>query len=426
MRFSSYWMDTAPTFSGGATAYSPRYDVAIVGGGFTGLSAARVLAKAGKRVAVLEAGHLGSGASGRNGGHLNNGMAHGFGAAIQRFGQENARKLYQTYDAAIDLIEAVIADESIDCDFRRSGKLKFASKPGHVERLRADFDLIHANVDGETRFLGREELAGEIQTDAAFAGIIYEKSAMMHMGRYLVGLAEAAKRHGADIFQQQPVTARHRQGTDWVLGTPGGPVTARDVIVATGAYGGQTGPAFPEFQKRIIPVGSFILATCPLSDRDIAETVPGQRTYVNTLNVGSYFRLSPDRRLIFGGRARFSSKSDPASDAVSARILRRNLENMFPALQGIDSEFCFGGLVDMTRDRLPRAGQFDGVWYAMGYSGHGAQISSLLGAQIGNCLLGKAETPLDFLDWPVIRGYRGKPWFLPATGLWFRLKDAFL
>jgi glycine/D-amino acid oxidase-like deaminating enzyme len=404
-------MDTAPAFSGGAEALAPRYDVAIVGAGFTGLSAAQV--------AVLEAGALGCGASGRNGGHLNNGMAHGYGAAMQRFGRDQARALYHLYDAAI---EAVIEDEGIVCDFRRSGKLKFASKPGHVAALRASFELIHQEADADTVFLDRDALGAELRTEAAYAAMLYPKSPMMHMGRYLVGLAEAVGRHGADLFQHTPVTALGAGDGAWRMSTPKGPVLAGEVILAGGA-GAATSGAFPSFARRIVPVGSFILATRPLTEAEIAATVHGDRTYVNTLNIGNYFRLSPDRRLIFGGRARFSSRSDPQVDQASARILRRQMERMFPALRGVAAAYCFGGLVDMTQDRLPRAGQLDGLWYAMGYSGHGAQLSTLLGARIAQCVLGAAQSPLGFLDWPVIPGHRGRPWFLPATGLYFKLKD---
>ena len=423
MKLASYWTDTAPAFESGASEFAPRYDVVVVGAGFTGLSAARTLAKAGKRVAVLEAGNIGNGASGRNGGHLNNGMAHGFGAAAKRFGLERARSVYHLYDAAIDAIEALVEEESIDCDFRRSGKLKFASKPGHVAALRDNFNLIHREVDLDTTFLDRKDLGAELRTDAAHAGVLYGKSAMMHMGRYLVGLAQAAARHGADIFEHTPVQSKIHDNGLWRIGTTPGTVEASDIIVATGAYSAKLPGAFPEFTRRIVPVGSFILATRPLSVEEIASTVPGKRTYVNSLNIGSYFRLSSDDRLIFGGRARFSAASDPQSDQASAHILRRTMEAMFPKLRGIEASHCFGGLVDMTQDRLPRAGQIDGMWYAMGYSGHGAQLSNLLGQRLAQCILGTSKNPLDFMDWRPIPGYRGKPWFLPATGLYFRLKD---
>ena len=424
MELTSYWQATAPRFDKAQTEVSGHYDVAIIGSGFTGLSAARHLAKAGSKVAVLEAREVGHGASCRNGGHLNNGMAHGYGDAMARFGAEGARKLYHTYDASIDLIEQLIEEENIDCNFRRSGKLKLASKPGHVDGMKAACALIRDEADSDVVFLDQADLAGEIRSTAAYAGMLYPKSAMMHMGRYMHGLATAVTRHGGDVVENAPVTTMHRDGGSWQLNTPKGHLSARNIIVATGAYSGQfTSQPFRYFSRRIIPVGSYIIVTRPLTEAEIAGSVPGNRTYVTSLNVGHYFRLSPDNRLIFGGRAQFSSKSDATSDAASAKILRKGLAQMFPALAGIEVDYCFGGLVDMTQDRLPRAGHVDGMYYAMGYSGHGAQMSNQMGVVLADMILGKDNNPLADMTWPAIPMYTGRPWFLPAVGAYYRFKD---
>ena len=424
MELTSYWQATAPRFDGAQVKMGGHYDVAIIGGGFTGLSAARHLAKAGCKVAVLEAHEVGHGASCRNGGHLNNGMAHGYGDAMARFGADGARKLYHAYDASIDLIEQLIEEENIDCNFRRSGKLKLASKPVHVDGMKAACALIHKEADSDVVFLDQADLAGEISSTAAYAGMLYPKSAMMHMGRYMHGLATAVTCHGGDVVENAPATAMHRDGDSWQLSTAKGQLTARNIIVATGAYSGQfASKQFRYFSRRIIPVGSYIIATRPLTDAEIAVTVPGNRTYVTSLNVGHYFRLSPDNRLIFGGRAQFSSKSDATSDAASAKILRQALAQMFPALAGVEVDYCFGGLVDMTQDRLPRAGQVDGKYYAMGYSGHGAQMSNQMGVVLADMILGKDNNPLAGMPWPAIPMYTGQPWFLPAVGAYYRFKD---
>lgn len=424
MELISYWQSTAPRFDGAQVSVSGHYDVAIIGGGFTGLSAARHLAKAGCKVVVLEAGEVGHGASCRNGGHLNNGMAHGYADAMKHFGADGARKLYHAYDAAIDLIEQVIEDEDIDCNFRRSGKLKIASKPSHVNGLRASCALIRKEADPDVEFLDQADLTGEITSTQAYAGMLYPKSAMMHMGRYMHGLATAVDRHGGDILENAPVTKMRRTGEAWHLKTRLGDLSARNVIVATGAYSGQfaTRP-FRYFTRRIIPVGSFIVVTRPLTEAEIAASVPGNRTYVTSLNVGHYFRLSPDDRLIFGGRARFSSKSDLTSDATSARILRASLARMFPALAGVEVDYCFGGLVDMTQDRLPRAGQVEGVHFAMGYSGHGAQMSNHMGVVLADMILGNDHNPLADMPWPAIPFFTGRPWFLPVVGAYYHIKD---
>ncbi len=210
MKFLSYWHDTAPAFTGAAPGpVDGHYDVAVIGGGFTGLGAARQLAKAGARVVVLEAEKVGWGASGRNGGHLNNGLAHSYLAAKAELGKERAIALYKALDDSIDTLEALIAEERIDCNFRRAGKLKLASKPQHFDAIARNFEAVHAEVDPDTALLSADDLKQEVGAPF-FGAMLSKKSAMMHMGRYVAGLAEAASRHGATIFEQAAV-AEHRQ-----------------------------------------------------------------------------------------------------------------------------------------------------------------------------------------------------------------------
>lgn len=422
MQFKSYWHDTAPRFTGGSAGpVEGHYDVAVIGAGFTGLSAALQLAKSGARVIVIEGGTVGAGASGRNGGHLNNGIAHGYASAKAHLGAERAKQLYKTYDDAVDSIERIVREEGIDCDFRRAGKLKLASKPSHVAAIRSNFELVNAEVDPDTAFLSREDLRGEIGSDAFHGAMLSKKSGMAHMGRFVVGLAEAAVRHGAAIFENAVVSERKVEDGRSRIVTSRGTVTAQTVLLATGAY---TTEGFSHFRRRIIPVGSFLLATRPLTPDEIARTMPGNRTCVTSLNIGNYFRLAPDGRLIFGGRARFSTTSDQSSDARSGAILRASLKQIFPHLADIEIDYCWGGLVDMTQDRFPRAGFADGMWFAMGYSGHGAQMSVQMGLILADAILGRENrNPVDGLDWPTITGYSGKPWFLPMVGLYYKMLD---
>lgn len=421
MKLVSYWHDTAPLFAGAAQGpVEGHYDVAVIGGGFTGLGAARQLAKAGARVVVLEGQRVGWGASGRNGGHLNNGLAHSYLSAKAELGKERAIALYKALDASIDTLESLIAEEGIDCNFRRAGKLKMASKPQHFESLARNFEAVHAEVDPDTALLSVDDLKAEIGSPF-YGAMLSKKSAMMHMGRYVAGLAQAASRHGAVIFENAAVTKQTQNGKTHTLETARGKVTADNVLVATGAY---TPSGFGYFRRRIIAVGSFIIATRPLTDAEIKASVPGNRTYVNTMNIGNYFRLAPDNRLIFGGRARFSTTSDQRSDAKSGAILMDSLHRIFPQLAHVHIDYCWGGLVDMTKDRYPRAGFHDGVWYAMGYSGHGAQLSTHLGMIMADAILGRPDNnPLKGMDWPAVPGHFGKPWFLPLVGLYYKMLD---
>ncbi len=420
MQFSSYWHETSQKFEG-AGSLPERVDVAVIGGGFTGLAAARRLALAGRSVAVLEAQHVGFGASGRNGGHLNNGLAHSYLAAREAFGPEKAQAMYRAFDTGIETIQRLIAEEGIDCDFRIAGKLKLASKPQHMEGLARNFEAIHREVDPDTALLSRADLSREIGSDLFHGALLSKKSAMMHMGRFVNGLATAAARRGALIVENTPVTAISGAEGKWSVVTAKGAVRASQILLSTGAY---TGSPFPWFRRRLVPVGSFLIATRPLTADEAKSIMPGNRTCVNSLNIGNYWRLSPDNRLIFGGRARFSARSDQRSDAKAGVILRDAMLRIFPQLAGVEIDYCWGGMVDMTADRYPRAGQSDGIWYAMGYSGHGAQLASHLGETVAEQMLGVRQgNPFDHLPWGAVPGHTGKPWFLPFVGLYFQFLD---
>jgi glycine/D-amino acid oxidase-like deaminating enzyme len=419
----SYWQDTAPPFAGGGTgAVEGRVDVAVVGGGFTGLSAALALAKQGASVMVLEAGKVVGAASGRNGGHVNNGTAHDFSGLAARLGLDHARSLYHAYDAAVDTVERIVEQEQIRCDFRRCGKIKLAAKPAHYEAIARGFDLLHREADAATALVPRESIRNEVGSDVYFGGLLYPRSAQMHMGRFGAGLADAAVRQGARVFEDAAVTSLARTRAVHRVTTTRGSVEAKQVLLATGAS--QRGPFF-HFRRRIIPIGSFIIATEPLSDAQVHSIMPTRRNATTSLNIGNYFRISPDNRLIWGGRARFALSS-PNSDAKSGRILEAQLHAAFPQLVGVGIAYCWGGIVDMTEDRLPRAGEREGIHYAMGYSGHGAQMSVHMGQMMARVLGGDAAAnPFRGLDWPAIPGHFGPPWFMPAVGVYYRLKDRF-
>ncbi len=422
MKLLSYWLDTAPRFTGGAEGpVEGAVDVAVIGGGFTGLSAALALAQRGASVVVLEAEAVNGQGSGRNGGHVNNGTAVGFGGLVARLGLDRARALYHAYDAAVDSVERIVGEQQIACDFRRGGKIKLAAKPSHYAAMAQDFDLLHREADAETELVPVESIRSEIGSDTFHGGLLYRKSAQMHVGRFGTGLAEAAQRAGARIFENAPVVALKRlRGAEHRLTTPRGGVTARQVLVATGPS--RQGPFF-HFRRRVVPVGSFIIATEPLDVARLDSIMPTRRTATTTKNIGNYFRIAPDGRLIFGGRARFAL-SNPRSDAKSGQILEAALGRVFPQLGRVRIDYCWGGLIDLTADRLPHAGEHAGLFYAMGYSGHGVQMSVHMGQRMAAVMGGDiAANPLRDLAWPAIPGHFGPPWFMPLVGGYYRLKD---
>jgi len=423
MKLTPYWLDTAPTFTGAAQGpVEGRADVVVVGGGFTGLSAAHALATRGASVIVLEAGRVCGEASGRNGGHCNNGLAHDYATLAQTIGAERARAYYRAHTDAVDAVERLVRDESIECGFHRPGRMKLAAKPDHFEKIaRAYETLLAEGVDQDVTLVPPERIREEVGSDAFHGGMIQTRSAQFHVGRFGVGLAEAAARAGARVHEQAAVTGLRRlAGGRWRVTSASGVVEADQVFVATGAA--TQGP-FGWIRRRIVPVGSFIVVTEPLGGDVLDRLIPNRRNYVTSKNIGNYFRPTPDGRLLFGGRARFAM-SNAREDAKSGRVLQAALADIFPALAGVRIDYCWGGLVDMTADRLPRAGERDGLFYAMGYSGHGVQMSVGTGQRMAQVMEGRAvANPWRELDWPAIPGHFGKPWFLPFVGAWYRLQD---
>ena len=422
MKLHPYWLDSAPPFaSGAAGAVEGEADVAVIGGGFTGLSAALALAKKGAKVVVLEAGQVASQGSGRNGGHVNNGLAHSFSSVVARLGLQQACALYAAFDRAVDSVERVVFDEGIGCSFRRSGKLKLAGKAKHFDGLVRDSELIAEHVDPDVAVLSKSAAADEIGSDAFHGGVLHPRSAMMHVGQFGAGLAKAAVKAGAVVFENAAVIAKRRVENDvWNLTTDRGELRADQVLLATG---GTTSGPFGWFRRRYVPVGSFIIATQPLEGDLLESVMPARRTATTTRRIGNYFRMSPDNRLIFGGRARFAM-SNPQSDAKSGEILRRTMLSMLPQLKDIPIAYCWGGLIDMTADRFPRAGEHDGLFYAMGYSGHGVQMSVHMGQVMADVMDGRAQSnPFRDLSWPAIPGHIGPAWFLPLVGAYHRVLD---
>jgi glycine/D-amino acid oxidase-like deaminating enzyme len=427
MKLESYWTASAPAFAPRAADLPAQCDVAVVGGGFTGLSAALAIAKSGASVVVLEAGErVAAEASGRNGGHVNNGLAVDYAEVAAKVGVERARAWYHAYDAAVDAVERIVRDESIDCDFARRGKLKLATRPAQLEALSRSADrLVADGVDGDVEILQAQRVRSEVASDRFGGGLLYKRSGQMHMGRFAQGLAAAAERRGAAIHTGTCVQRLARIGRSHShrVHTTRGTVRAGQVLLANGAarHGGYG--SFGWLRRRIVPIGSFIVVTEPLGAERAEALLRERRTYVTVANVHHYFRLTADHRLVFGGRARFAISS-PVSDAKSGEILRAGMVEMFPQLRGVRIDYCWGGLVDMTQDRLPHAGERNGLYYSTGYSGHGTQMSVLMGERMAAVMAGDAgANPWQGRDWPAIPGHVGPPWFLPAVGLYYQIKD---
>ena len=423
MKLESFWLDTVPRFNGAEQGpMDSRADVAIIGGGFTGLSAALALAKKGASVVLLEAGRLVGEASGRNGGQCNAGTLQDYRSLVDSFGVERARRYYQEFTAAVDSVERLASEEQIDCDFQRRGKLKLASKPAHFNKMAQTFEALQADgVDPNVELIPPDCMRDEIDSNDYHGGLLQTTSAQLHVGKFGNGLAEAAARRGVELYESAPATGLHRQSDgSWRIATPRGSVVATQTLIATGGSG--SGP-FGWFRRRIIPVGSFIVVTERINEERLNCLFPNRRSYVTSNNIGNYFRVTEDNRLLFGGRARFAV-SNVKSDRKSGHILRDSMVRAFPEFANVRIDYCWGGSVDMSADRMPHAGQHKGLYYSMGYSGHGVQMAVHMGQIMADMMAGNEHAnPWSDLKWPPIPGHFGKPWFLPAVGAYYRVKD---
>ncbi len=422
MKYIPYWLDTAPAFTNACTQpIDGRADVVVVGGGLNGVSAALALARRGADVVLLEQSEIGDGASGRNGGMCTTGLAIGFATALERYGAERASRMYRAYNDAIDCVESLVNQENIDCDFLRVGKMNVAAKPSHFERFTRAKALLEKHVGQQTTLIPKAELYTELGSDYYHGGWVDPKGSSLHVGKFVRGLASAAVRAGARLHESSPVTAVRRiSGHQHDVVTPSGTIRADQVLVATG---GRTNSTFAWFRRRIVPVGSYIIVTEPLPRALLDELIPNRRVVSDTLNFTYYFRITADDRMLFGGRARFS-RTDPDADPKSVRILQNGMSGVFPQLKDARIDYCWGGLVALTQDRLPHSGEQDGLFYSLGHNGHGVQMATYMGQRMAAVMSGDADARLwHDIDWPAIPGHFAIDWALPLIGAYYRLKD---
>jgi glycine/D-amino acid oxidase-like deaminating enzyme len=392
--------------------------VAVVGAGYTGLSAALTLAGHGASVVVLERHRAGWGASGRNGGFVLPGYKPDPDGLLRRCGPDRTRALLAATHEAIEGLEALIEREALDCGYARRGWINLAAKPGHMRELERTSRDLRRLLGHETTLLSAGDLREELGSDNYHGGLLEPLAGSLHPGRYCAGLARAAVRAGAVLVEGVEVVGVVREAAGATIATSAGPLQAAEVLVATNGY---TDHAFPALQRRVVPVGSYVVATEPLGAL-AAEVLPRGRVMSDTWNLLHYFRLSHDGRLVFGGRASFT----PTSVRRSARILERDLRTLFPQLAAVPLAFTWSGSLGVARDRMPHGGRVDGVHgvhYALAYAGHGVALATWLGARMGDALAGRGAVPTLAGELPAIPLYRGYPWFLPVVGGYYRMMD---
>ena len=399
-----------------------KVDVAVIGGGYTGLSAARTLAKQGVQVAVLEAHTIGWGASSRNGGMVLTGLKLGMQSVMKKYGREMAKQLFQCSLDSIDTVEQIVREENIDCGFARYGHLLTANKPKHYEALRDDVEFLEREFNHKTRLIPRDEQRTEIGSELYHGALLDECSGGLNPAQYVEGLARAAENAGASLHARASVTQLERRGNRFYLETERGATTAESVLVGTSGY---TGRVTKKLQRKVIPIGSFIIATERLSDDLVKELIPNGRMIFDYRHYLNYFRLW-DNRMIFGGRAAFFPETS-STIRRSAEILRREMIQVFPQLKDAKVGYVWGGTLDFAFDRMTHVGEMNGVYYSLGYAGHGVAMATYLGKTVAEAMLKGTikEHPFNLFPFPSapLGLYNGFPWFLPLAGTWHKILD---
>jgi glycine/D-amino acid oxidase-like deaminating enzyme len=419
-----YWHDTAAMSDvNDLNSLPPKVDVAVIGGGFTGLSAARTLAKQGSRVVVLEAETIGWGASSRNGGMTLTGLKISMEEGVKRYGHNAAQRLFQCSLESINTIEQIVNEEKIDCGFARTGHLLVANKPKHYTALIHEAEFMEKEFNYKVSLVPRAEIRTEIGSDAYHGGLVDEASGGLNPAQYVKGLAQSAEKAGALVCTRARVQQIEKGTKSFLIKTERGTVFAEKILAATSGY---TGPATKDLQRKIIPIGSYIIATEPLEPELAHELIPRGRMIFDYKHYLNYYRLSADRRMIFGGRAAFFPES-PTTVQQSAGILRREMIRIFPQLKGIGIEYAWGGTLDFAFDMMTHVGEMDGMYYSLGYAGHGVAMATYLGKTVAEAMLhgGIKEHPFAAYPFPgaPLGLYDGRPWFLPFVGLWFKFLD---
>jgi glycine/D-amino acid oxidase-like deaminating enzyme len=425
-----YWWDTlressvpspqSPVEKSEQPAIPRRVDVVVIGAGYTGLAAARHLARSGASVLVLERDRVGAGASSRNGGQVLTGLKLDPGTLVGRFGETKARRLFEIAAESMARLEAILDEERIDCGYARTGHIQAASKPKHFQAFQDEQALLARVFNHRVELVPRAEQRSEVGSDAYHGLLLDEHSAALNPAKYVEGLAAAAARSGATIVTHAAVKGLDKVAGGWRVNFVGDTVEAQEVLVATNGY---TTGVTPELQRRLIPIGSFIIATEPIAAATAAALLPRGRVAFDSMNFLHYYRMTPDRRLLFGGRAEFRPP-DEHTATHAAGILRADMVHTFPELSGTRVDYSWGGNVAFSRDQMPRAGKLDDLYYSGAYSGHGIAMGTYLGEQIARRIVGESfEHPLFDDHFARIPLYRGTPWFLPMLGAYYRVKD---
>lgn len=423
-RNDPYWLDAAGSelnkLTGSPETLPVRAEVVVIGAGYTGLSAALELARAGRDVVVLDALGVGAGCSSRNGGLVGPSYHKlGLDGLAASHGRKKANSVIAESRDCLEYLLEFIGNEKIDCSLRRSGRFRGADRPGHYEDLAREIKGLQKAVELEADMVPQADQHAEIGSDAYYGGAVYHRDGHLHPGQYVAGLAARVEAAGARIIGHSEVSGIRRDDRFLTLAVGGRQLEADQVLVATNGY---TPPALGWFRRRVIPIRSAIIATEAVATSLIKELSPKDRCFSGTSRLMLYYRASSDgTRMILGGR---SAHLDDRPMSYT-RDLHTQMIRIFPQLADVKVTHGWSGTVAYTFDHVPHIGQHKGLYYAMGYCGSGVGRATFYGNKVAKKMMGQpgATTALDDLDFRTRPFYTGMPWFLPAILRWHAFMD---
>jgi glycine/D-amino acid oxidase-like deaminating enzyme len=417
MKNIPFWTDNTPDRGDfPISELPPSVDIAIIGSGVTGLNAAIAMLRAGATVAVVEQEVIGWGASSRNGGLVGPGLKPAPQQIEKKYGIELVRQLWHWSYEAVEYVVETIHSEEIDCALNYSGQLYLASTQEHWEEMQAYLDYLHdRSYRSGYRPVEPADLPNEIGSPAYFGGLVDDVAGGLDPARYVYGLARVAAELGGMLVENTRVQRISRHNGKFSLSTNRGEISAKEVLMATNGY---TTGLVPRIRQGIIPVGSYIIITEPLTEDLQREISPRKRVFFDSRFFLNYFWLTPYGRLLFGGRANLSTNLDLQK---SARGLQKRMLEVFPQLEGVTITHSWTGKLGVSFDMLPHLGKVNGVYYAMGYSGHGVPIGSYLGCEVGEMMVGARKDSIFLeLDHPRFVLASWDKLYLPFITAYFR------
>jgi glycine/D-amino acid oxidase-like deaminating enzyme len=414
-----FWWDAAPRPVLPERPLPAKVDVAVIGSGHTGLVAALILARAGRRVAVFDAGDAGQGASSRNAGYVGRSLKHSFGAIMERHGLDRAIAVYRDMRVAFDWVFTLVEQEQIACKLVRCGRLIAARSPRHFEAMAREYELRERHLGEPFEVLDRTGQQREFASDYYCGGAIIPDHGSFHPGFYHLGLLDRVMSAGAEIHARTPATGIGRDGGGFTVATSRGAVIARDVLVATNGY---VDKALPWFRRRLVPFHGYVVATEPLARAHIERILPNARTVIEFTHNIFFMRRSPDgERLLFGG---YTGGPVPSLTSMAER-LHAALLRILPDLAGVRLSHAWTGKCAGTFDLYPHIGVHDGIHFALGYCFAGVPMGSWMGLKAALKIMGAADagTAFDSLPFRTLPLYTGNPWFVPLVMKYYDWQD---